>query len=314
MWHAPATIGHVTLAPIHTYDMQQRSDRPDFYIRDKRERAALTAPHRHDYFQIQINLGGDTVQHIGGAVRPFPQGALAFILPHRLHLIPHPEDGEFMLINFTQQFLLPQLTCDPLDLEDVPVAQAPELTPFRFQEHLDFILEPAAFDELKQWLAAMRELDAERGFGARERLKGYLFHIIGTVCQAHAEALQALAQDNAAGKGRADALVRVRNYLREHLQEPTLSLKDAAAGAFLSPNYLTHLLKKETGKTFSQLVLDRRMHLARSLLLTQEGTVGQVALACGFSDEAYFSRRFRQEHGLAPGQYRRAALASVEPR
>ena len=37
---------------ITTYGMEQRSDRSDFYIRDKRGRAALTSPHRHEYFQI----------------------------------------------------------------------------------------------------------------------------------------------------------------------------------------------------------------------------------------------------------------------
>ena len=100
---------------IQTYGMQQRSDRMDFYIRDKSARPALTAPHRHEYFQIQINLGGDTVQHIGGAVRPFPRNTLAFILPHRLHVIPHPEDGNFVLINFSQEFLLQHLQCDPME-------------------------------------------------------------------------------------------------------------------------------------------------------------------------------------------------------
>lgn len=296
---------------VQTYDMQQRSDRPDFYIRDKRGRAALTSPHRHEYFQIQINLGGDTVHHIGGAVRPFPRKAVAFILPHRLHLIPHPEGGEFILINFTQDFFLPQLQCDPLDLEDVSIVQAPELTPFRFQEHIDFILDDASFDEVKGWLDCMRRLDQTRGFGARERLKGYLFQIVGLVCQAYAEPIQAFAASNATGSGRKDALTRVRNYIRDHLHESTMNLKDAAAAAFLSPNYLTHLMRKETGKPFSQLVLDRRMQLARNLLLNDQQSVGQVASACGFTDEGYFSRRFRKEHGLAPGQFRRAHLSGV---
>lgn len=296
---------------VQTYEMQQRSDRSDFYIRDKRGRAALTSPHRHDYFQIQINLGGDTVQHIGGAVRPFPRKAVAFILPHRLHLIPHPEDGEFILINFTQDFLLPQLKCDPLDLEDVPVAQAPELTPFRFQEHIDFIFDEPEFQEVKHWLDCMRDLDQNRGFGARERLKGYLFQLIGLVCQRYAEPIQAFAANDAARLGRKDALTRVRNYIRDNVHEPSLSLKDAAAAAFLSPNYLTHLLRKETGKPFSQLVLDRRMQLARSLLLNGQQSIGQVSSACGFTDEAYFSRRFRKEHGLAPGQFRRESLSGA---
>ncbi|WP_213880894.1 AraC family transcriptional regulator [Pseudomonas sp. dw_358] len=293
--------------------MQQRSDREDFYIRDKRGRAALTSPHRHDYFQIQINLGGDTVQHIGGAVRPFPHRALAFILPHRLHLIPHPEDGDFMLINFSQAFILPQLPCDPLDLEDVAIDRAPELSPFQFQEQLDFIFDESTFAEITALLERMRGLDAERGFGSREQLKGYLLLLIGRVCAEYAEPLQALAADNAARRGRRDALGRVRRYIREHLHEPTLNLKDAAAAAFLSPNYLTHLLRKETGKPFSQLVLDRRMQLARTLLLNSEQQVGQVGAACGFADEAYFSRCFRRENGLAPGKFRVRQRGSAGP-
>lgn len=291
---------------VLTYGMQQRSDRHDFYIRDKRGRAALTSPHRHEYFQIQINLGGDTVQHIGGAVRPFPRKAMAFILPHRLHLIPHPDDGDFILINFSQEFFLPQLKCDPLDLEDIPIGHAPELSPFRFQEHIDFILEDGAFDEVRALLDRMRALDLNREFGVRERLKGYLFQIVGLVCQQFSEPLKDLGASNATHRGRRDALSRVRTYIRSHIQDPTLGLKEAAAAAFLSPNYLTHLLRKETGKPFSQLVLDRRMQLARTLLLNSQLPIGQVAHACGFADEAYFSRCFRKEHGLAPGQFRRA--------
>lgn len=197
------------------------------------------------------------------------------------------------------------MTCDPLDLEDIPIGQAPELSPFRFQEQLDFILDDAAFDDVKTWLAHMRTLDAQRTFGARERLKGYLFQLIGLVCEQYAEPLQALAANNATQRGRKDALARLQGYIREHLHEPTLNLTDAAAAAFLSPNYLTHLLRKETGKPFSQWVLDRRMQLARTLLLNSAQMIGVIAERCGFTDQAYFSRCFRKAHGVAPGQFRR---------
>ncbi|MCS3469691.1 AraC-like DNA-binding protein [Pseudomonas sp. JUb42] len=290
---------------VPTYGMQQRSERPDFYIRDKHARSAETGPHRHEYFQIQVNLGGDTVQHIGGVVRPFPRNALAFILPHKLHLIPHPDDGNFLLINFAQTFLMPQLQCDPLDLEDVPIALAPELSPFRFQESLDFILDQADFAEIETLLMRMRRLDQQRQFGTREILKGCLLQLIGTVCERFAEQIKVLADDNAAERSRRDALARMSEYVRKNLSDPDLSLKKAASAAFLSPNYLTHWLRKEVGKTFSELVLERRMHLARTLLLNDTKPVGEIARLCGFADEAYFSRRFRNAHGMPPGQFRK---------
>ena len=56
-------------ASVRTYAMVERSNHLDFDIRDQGGRAPLTHPHKHEYFQIQLNLGGDTQQHIGGAVR-----------------------------------------------------------------------------------------------------------------------------------------------------------------------------------------------------------------------------------------------------
>lgn len=89
-------------AASRTYAMPERSDRLDFYIRDQASRPAIEEPHKHEYSQIQMNLGGDTEQHISGVCKPFPAGAVAFILPHRLHLIPDPAHSRFMIINFTQ--------------------------------------------------------------------------------------------------------------------------------------------------------------------------------------------------------------------
>lgn len=290
---------------VPTYVMQQRSELMDFYIRDQRGRAAETTAHRHEYFQIQVNLGGDTVQHIGNVQRPFTRRTLAFILPHRVHVIPHPAHSDFVVINFSQTFLLPHLQCDPMDLEEVSILQAPELSPFRFQEHLDFCLGEADFQHISVLLEQMRMLDANRRFGSREILKGLLLQLIGRVCTLYAEPLRQLADGNAAQLSRRDALGRMSDYLRRNINDPDLCLHKVAAATYLSPTYLTHWLRKEIGKTFSELVLERRMHAARNYLLNGNRPVGEVARLCGFADEAYFSRRFRQMHGLPPGQFRR---------
>ena len=117
-----------------TYAMPERSDRLDFYVRDQTLRSAITEPHKHDYFQIQINLGGDTKQQIDDVTRPFPTGSVAFIAPHRVHMIPHPEHSRFTVINFALDFL--GLDVDAvdgqIDLGSIPVIRFPELAPFRF--------------------------------------------------------------------------------------------------------------------------------------------------------------------------------------
>ena len=98
-------------------------------------------------------------------------------------------------------------------------------------------------------------------------------------------------------------------HVRENLAR-RLSLTEAAVAADLSPNYLAHLIKKETGRTFTDLVTERRMEKAQELLAHTSLRIGEVAEAVGFEDEAYFARRFRQCFQVAPRDYRGKVAAS----
>jgi AraC-like DNA-binding protein len=108
----------------------------------------------------------------------------------------------------------------------------------------------------------------------------------------------------ASGQARNPALARLRAFLKDRLDQP-VSLTDAAAAIHLSPTYLAHLLKRETGQTFVEYLTARRMSLARELLLHTSLSVKEIAFRCGFSDEAYFGRRFRLLEQASPTAFRR---------
>ncbi|WP_195795727.1 AraC family transcriptional regulator [Roseateles sp. DAIF2] len=308
-------MAKTTTPPVRIYGMAERSDHLDFDIRDQARRAPLTQPHKHEYFQIQVNLAGETRQQIGGALRPFPPRALSFVLPHRMHLVPHPAGTEWLVVNFSPRFLRPDLAAvDPLDLEDVPLSLAPELAPFQFQEHLDFVFDAVDFDAVLALLATMRRENAARQrLASAAAIRGALLQLLALTCRRWESELSALAAAQAQQGGRRAALARVLRYLREQLAgEPTLAA--AAEAACLSPNYLAHLLKKETGRTFTELLTERRLALAQELLLSggPATRIGEIARRCGFADEAYFARRFRQWHGQSPSAWRAARLNSVQ--
>jgi AraC-like DNA-binding protein len=85
-----------------------------------------------------------------------------------------------------------------------------------------------------------------------------------------------------------------------------LAAREVAEAAYLSPNYLSQLLKKQTGLAFVDWLTARRMERARELLAHTVDRVGSVAHSVGFADEAYFTRRFKQRFGVAPTAYRRS--------
>ena len=150
--------------------------------------------------------------------------------------------------------------------------------------------------------------NARRRFCSTAMIRGELLLLLSLVCRRHEAAIQRLAAEQAQRKGRRDALSRVIRHVRANLAR-RLSLAGAAAAADLSPNYLAHLIKKETGRTFTDLVTERRMEKAQELLAHTTLRVGEIAEAVGFDDEAYFSRRFRQCFRIAPRDYRARAAA-----
>lgn len=297
-----------TTRAITTYALADRAAGPDFGIRDQTSVTRIAEAHRHEYFQIQLNLAGRTEQHIAATTRPLGPGSLSFVLPYRVHRVPHPPRSKFYVISFNLNFLRPELDVDPLDLEDVSLQRAPELAPFLFQEYLDFRLSGA---DLKLAQEACRQMQTEnlrRRYCSLEMIRGHLLLLIGTVCRVHERDIMRLAAGQAQRTSRRDALARVMRHVRENLGR-RLQLADAAAAADLSPNYLAHLIKKETGKTFVDLVTERRMEKACELLAHTTQRIGDIAAEVGFEDEAYFARRFRQRYAVAPRQFRAQAVA-----
>lgn len=289
---------------IRTYTLPERAASFDFGIRDERSVTRIAAAHRHAYFQIQLNLAGRTRQHLGASVRPLPPGGLAFVLPYRVHRVPHPPGSRFFVLSFSAAFLRPELAVDPLDLEDVPVVRAPELAPFLYQEYADFRLTGTALRRARGMCERMRDEAAARRFGWREIVRGELLTLIGLVCRVHEETLLALAAKRTQVRSRRDAFGRVARHVRDHLTE-RLSLATVARAVELSPTYLAHLVKKETGKTFTELVTERRLDMACERLVHTALPIHAIAAEVGFDDVAYFARRFRRQYGVPPGRFRR---------
>ena len=294
---------------IRTYSMAERVVNPDFGIHDERTVTRIEQAHRHEYFQVQLNLAGRTRHYIGATERMLEAGSLSFVLPYRVHRVPHPPGSRFYVLNFNQRFLRPELDVDPLDLEDVPLERAPELAPFLFQEFMDFRLDGADFKAARDGCRRMMDENSRRRFCSLEIIRANLLLLITAVCQRYETDLLRMAAGQAQRKSRRDALSRVIRHVRENLMQ-RISLADAAAAAALSPNYLAQLFKKESGKTFTDLATERRMEKAQELLAHTTLRISEIAEAVGFEDGAYFARRFKQCYDVSPRDYRRKAAAA----
>jgi AraC-like DNA-binding protein len=298
-----------TMRDIKTYLLSERVGGADFDIHDESATDRIAQAHRHEYFQVQFNIAGEAQSHIGATRHLLVPGSINFVLPFRVHRVERAPGSRFFVINFTQRFLRPELDVDPLELDAVSLRRAPELAPFVFQEFMNFRLAGA---DLELALAACRTMFQENA-GRRhffwEIIRANLILLIGAVCRRYEDELAELVAAKAQNRSRREALTRVMRHVRERMGE-RITLATAAAEADLSPNYLAHLIKKETGRTFIDIVTERRMDQARELLAHTTMRISDIGSAVGFEDEAYFARRFRQRFGIAPREYRSKAAGT----
>jgi len=101
-----------------------------------------------------------------------------------------------------------------------------------------------------------------------------------------------------------DRLVRrATEYIGKHFSEK-LTLADTARYLGVSAPYLSARFKRVTGLAFTDYLLRVRMEEARSLLRGTEFPIMDIAVACGFGDQSYFTRVFKRYTGLSPRKYR----------
>ncbi|MBE6701578.1 MAG: AraC family transcriptional regulator [Ruminococcaceae bacterium] len=84
------------------------------------------------------------------------------------------------------------------------------------------------------------------------------------------------------------------------------TLTSLALSQNVSPSYLSSLFKRETGKTISEFIREKRIDYAARLLKTTQLQVQTVALHCGIVDVQYFSKLFKKQMGKTPKEYREA--------
>ena len=86
-----------------------------------------------------------------------------------------------------------------------------------------------------------------------------------------------------------------------------LSLNSLAKKLGISAGYLATIFKKETEKTVSEYIKDKRIEHAMYLLSTTHLQIQTVALHCGIMDVQYFSKIFKKKIGKNPKEYREAS-------
>jgi len=100
-----------------------------------------------------------------------------------------------------------------------------------------------------------------------------------------------------------DRLGQLFTYLEEKYAEK-VSVSTAAALVAMSESQFMKFFRRATGTTFVTYLTRLRLNRAYRLLTETDTSVADVAYAVGFSDQSYFTKRFRETFGHTPREIR----------
>lgn len=239
------------------------------------------APHAHDTFSIGAIERGSQIATIRGTREASGPGDLYLINPGETH------DGAPTEGGYRYRMIYPDMALFREILEDV-TGKAFQGTPAFGKQILHDPRLASAFQEAHEIL--------ERGNGALESSQA-MFQVLDAMFRQHGSSIIVPVDTK-----ERSAVRRARDYLVENYATD-IGLEELAAVAGLSRAHLIRAFRKEFHITPHAFLTDIRVRIARRKLQAGKQPA-EIALECGFADQAHFTRHFKARTGITPGQYR----------
>jgi AraC family transcriptional activator of pobA len=144
---------------------------------------------------------------------------------------------------------------------------------------------------------AMREELHDQKIGYRQIVQAYLTMLLVDTARLVASEIETFRFQEE------PLLAEVFSVIEKHYSEP-VSLRDVAALVGRSPAYLTTQMRKLTGRTVGEWLIEYRMGKARKLLIETDTPIEIISIGVGYHDPNYFTRLFHRMHGTTPLRWR----------
>lgn len=103
-----------------------------------------------------------------------------------------------------------------------------------------------------------------------------------------------------------DTIIQMISYIEHHFKDVTLNSLSDHFG--FSANYCSRMIKKYTGKSFTDIVLNIKFTKAKNMLDMGEKSIADIAENTGFNNIEHFNRLFKKRYHMTPGAYKSKSI------
>jgi YesN/AraC family two-component response regulator len=256
--------------------------------------------HAHNFIEIQYVYAGEVKQIINGEEINLKKGSLTIFNKNTIHSIKKATPNDLMYFIFIDETILDTKFFSLLSLDNKIINYLfKSINPENTSNEYIYIKE--INNEIKD-LFELILLETRLKLFDYESLK-YAYLMAMFIKLGRQEFIVGKNERIETVRRQKELLIRIDTYIRENYKDVTL--KNMASELSFHPNYLCRSIKKMTGRTFLEMVMEVRLDIAENLLLMTEKTINDIAEEIGYMNSAYFYKLFKNQYGLTPSQYRK---------
>ena len=258
--------------------------------------------HTHDYIEAVYMCSGETTHIVNGKKIRLKEGELLFLGQNASQEILPAGEGDVAL-NFIIQPSFFDKTLEMLGAEETPIKNflISSLFDKENRGYLHFMVSDVLpVQNLIENLIWTITNNSSNKRNINQTTMGLLFMQLLN----HTDKLAYETKEEI-------AIMEILRYVEENYK--TASLGDAANLFHYDFFWLSHEIKKRTGKTYTEHLQEKRLSQAAFLLKTTCLSVEEISTAVGYDNKSYFHRIFTQKYLLTPKKYRTAAKKQNNP-
>ncbi len=164
-----------------------------------------------------------------------------------------------------------------------------------------FFFQPPYFQELVSIVNLATSLSHSHLPDSKAGVQGLLIGFFSLL-------LNMISTENEAASPESQRVYQCQWKIRNHLNDPELSVHWLAESLDCSSNYLSKIFHDEIGEKITNYITRVRLENAVYAMRDTALSVKEISNACGFRDPNYFSRVFRQSFNVSPKEYRQRLL------